>query len=589
MNVPGRRKTSSHSSSSDGQTTILGGRAVLAQDAAASMALWPNTLIDPSQLPRDMVSNFRRGTPKSRNGCVTCKIRRVKCDEVKPWCERCTSTGRKCDGYLPPAKKAKQLNSKPNLDFRHELARGPVILYTPSVDIQGTTAQRRSFQYFTTRVNPSDMPGNFEPYFWNNVVLKFSHIYPTVQHSLIALSAVYEEHDGRKTRGLNGTRPTNEYALQQYNKAVKALVNYISLNDHDPRVALISCLMFVWIEFLQENLDPGFQHLSGGLKILQHIKCSRQLGSSASSHFDAEDIYGSLERSFTRLKVQAAIHGSPSNNIPASSAGCIETILPIPDAFSNIFEARVCLDNEYNTMFGTLRELRDLHRDPGGSLFSRSAPEIVSECYRIGETYLQRFEQWHVAAERMIANSSNSQDAPHTSGIDWLRLYYLLISLSLKTVQRVHEMVFDDYTAEFERMVELCERLLCEPKAETRPLLCFDMGIILPLMFLILKCRVLRIRRKALSLLRLAPYQEGMWFRESTLKICEWKVEMEETGRGDLPESSPLPGSARISLEHTVKGDYPSMTYIRFQRGNGMEAVELTSKLEGVEGIGNML
>jgi len=27
------------------------------------------------------------------------RIRRVKCDEAKPSCQRCTSTGRKCDGY----------------------------------------------------------------------------------------------------------------------------------------------------------------------------------------------------------------------------------------------------------------------------------------------------------------------------------------------------------------------------------------------------------------------------------------------------------------------------------------------------------
>jgi hypothetical protein len=28
-------------------------------------------------------------------------IRRIKCDERKPQCERCASTGRNCDGYDP--------------------------------------------------------------------------------------------------------------------------------------------------------------------------------------------------------------------------------------------------------------------------------------------------------------------------------------------------------------------------------------------------------------------------------------------------------------------------------------------------------
>jgi hypothetical protein len=41
----------------------------------------------------------RKSHPKTRTGCLTCKIRRKKCGEEKPACLRCTSTGRKCDGY----------------------------------------------------------------------------------------------------------------------------------------------------------------------------------------------------------------------------------------------------------------------------------------------------------------------------------------------------------------------------------------------------------------------------------------------------------------------------------------------------------
>jgi hypothetical protein len=36
------------------------------------------------------------------NVCPYSRIRRVKCDEAKPHCQRCTSTGRKCDGYATP-------------------------------------------------------------------------------------------------------------------------------------------------------------------------------------------------------------------------------------------------------------------------------------------------------------------------------------------------------------------------------------------------------------------------------------------------------------------------------------------------------
>lgn len=67
----------------------------------------------PSSLP------LAKRVKRVKTGCVTCRwaltcdifvpghalthqsqrIRRIKCDETKPHCQRCTSTGRKCDGY----------------------------------------------------------------------------------------------------------------------------------------------------------------------------------------------------------------------------------------------------------------------------------------------------------------------------------------------------------------------------------------------------------------------------------------------------------------------------------------------------------
>ncbi|KAF2267799.1 hypothetical protein CC78DRAFT_530575 [Lojkania enalia] len=40
----------------------------------------------------------RRG-PKVKSGCRTCKIRKLKCDESRPACHRCISSGHTCDGY----------------------------------------------------------------------------------------------------------------------------------------------------------------------------------------------------------------------------------------------------------------------------------------------------------------------------------------------------------------------------------------------------------------------------------------------------------------------------------------------------------
>lgn len=47
-------------------------------------------------------SRVRRFTPKTRTGCLTCKRRRVKCDERKPTCAACEKVKTKCEGYAVP-------------------------------------------------------------------------------------------------------------------------------------------------------------------------------------------------------------------------------------------------------------------------------------------------------------------------------------------------------------------------------------------------------------------------------------------------------------------------------------------------------
>ncbi|KAK2051492.1 hypothetical protein LY76DRAFT_528512, partial [Colletotrichum caudatum] len=41
-------------------------------------------------------TKFRRNFPRSKEGCLTCRTRRKKCDEVKPDCTMCRRSGREC-------------------------------------------------------------------------------------------------------------------------------------------------------------------------------------------------------------------------------------------------------------------------------------------------------------------------------------------------------------------------------------------------------------------------------------------------------------------------------------------------------------
>src|SRR5436190_1067973 len=87
-----------------------------------------------------------------------------------------------------------------------------------------------------------------------------------------------------------------------------------------------------------------------------------------------------------------------------------------------------------------------------------------------------------------VCSQTYSQDQAQTSGILYLQLYYTLVVVLLKALFIRSEMVFDEYTADFERILSLTDRFLNDPRITTIPLLSFDMGVIPPLLFLLLKC-----------------------------------------------------------------------------------------------------
>jgi hypothetical protein len=424
------------------------------------------------------------------------------------------------------------------------------------------------------------MPGNFEPYFWDKLVLQFSHAHPTVQQSLVALSGIYEEHE----RGTSMTTVSRkEFVLQQYNKAVRLLVEYLSLDEQDPKVALISCLMFVWIEFLQNNVDSGIQHLNSGINILRQLRQSKTIAASSDgTDRDSEDIYGSLNRSFTRLRIQAAMHGSTKGGITTSSTRYMEESGRIPRSFPDIFESRICLDNEINAIWGYMRTLRDVDK------LSNYAEMGASTIDSIRLAHLRRLEEWKRANDTMVGSLPELQDASNTRLL-YLQLYYIMVTVGLKTLLG-SEMSYDEHISDFERILILCETLIYNDRYEKPLPLSFDTGVIPPLMFLILKCRLRAFRQKAIHLLRLAPQQEGMWCRDSILKICMWKVALEEAGRGELPLDALLPESARIYQEHIVQRR--GLTVLEFRRGarpGELQMMDLTADMEVVEAMGNML
>ncbi|KAK0104492.1 hypothetical protein ONS95_004780 [Cadophora gregata] len=215
-----------------------------------------------------LVKKPRASKPKVKSGCVTCKARRVKCDETKPHCLRCQKFGRICDGYTPEPAQSRGLSQlQPRIPSSS--------LYGPSVAIHATEEEHRYFQVFTERT-AHELSGFYDPTFWTKLVLQESHSVAAIRHSVIALGALNKSLESAPGPNLKVNviqsidKRHHEQAVLAHLKAIQSLNSYISSSGSPQlRNALIACLLFVCFETFQGCYASSVQQIYGGLKILR--------------------------------------------------------------------------------------------------------------------------------------------------------------------------------------------------------------------------------------------------------------------------------------------------------------------------------
>ncbi|KAK4191986.1 transcriptional regulatory protein moc3 [Podospora australis] len=235
-----------------------------------------------SQAPR---KRTRASKPKVRTGCITCKIRRVKCGEEKPACLRCTSTGRTCDGY---DKGAVTRYRTPNPNHTAELAKVEFVkacqwsealrsMRTIAADIDGTEAEKRFFARFRTATVEVDSLAthmcNFTA-FWNRVAPSTSYQDEAVKHAVVALGGAYMLFQYPDQQVIDGfTRDSLElFVIQQYNKSIEKLQRHVGSSSQESiRITLLCCLTFISLETLRTNHSVAVTHLINGLRILNSL------------------------------------------------------------------------------------------------------------------------------------------------------------------------------------------------------------------------------------------------------------------------------------------------------------------------------
>ncbi|KAF2170226.1 hypothetical protein M409DRAFT_51968 [Zasmidium cellare ATCC 36951] len=431
---------------------------------------------------------------RTKSGCITCRIRRVKCDETKPECNRCTKTGRKCDGYselpfsrrdLHAASLSRSSNS-PSPGSSNEI--GP--LYTLVNDRAfNDTLEKRYFQFFRSKTVASTnslIAANF----WDRTVLQACHLEPAVKHAVLALSAwhQYSDHASELQH--------RDFADRQYQMALEKARDLVSsANPADIDKVLTACVVFICFESVRGNFKDSQLHMDNGRAI------ARQHANRLKQGHRRQDLI-EIQQTLFRLDLPAVCFSDKSSPYHYTMEDFLATQPTlIPWEFQTIFEARDSLVDLSRWML-ILGQEADV-------AFDAADIAAMANIHAEKEKCAQRLRLWYDFFERVAAKSDQSMQLLILN----LRQWYHGCQAIGKAELMGPETRWDKVQDHFEVIINVSEEIVRRLAAigDSGASFSYDIGYIIVVFLTATRCRDPFLRRRGIQILRALPRQEGLW------------------------------------------------------------------------------
>jgi hypothetical protein len=437
------------------------------------------------------------------------RIRKVKCDETKPHCTRCTSTGRACDGYGYPTDRHKPLQPTPTSSLTRDPSPLPLV----------SQAEIRALDFFHRAVAPV-IAGHIDPSFWTRLVMQVGHQEPAIRHAAMAISSLYEGFGEHMPGQLCQPRV---FAVQQYNKAIAKLVS-----STDEVVILLSCVLLICIEFLQGDAQTAIQHCRHGISILNNPSTSQTTRDQ-------------LVPVFWRLSLFPFFFGCTPETFPVLNCGNLSDLLPTTPTYSpnaSTSTASQMLSHlQYTLDILLARSIRfirtcDPYRlNPVSDLPSPVPPAILAEQHELGvalANWLTAFDAFQQQQQQHSPGTPNLSAGDTTTTL-MLQIKHHVATIWVHAAPEFDESVFDQHIDRFRAIVDLASQVhLLDSTAAARAKFTFEPGVLPFLYFVSIKCRCLRTRTAALRLARaLGVRQEGLWDTRVLCAVGRTVVELE--------------------------------------------------------------
>ncbi|ETN41764.1 uncharacterized protein HMPREF1541_03701 [Cyphellophora europaea CBS 101466] len=393
-----------------------------------------------------------------------------------------------------------------------------------------TPMEAESFDWFVGR-SAFKLPGLFVPRFWKPTLIQASTSEPAVLNAVLALSTIHKSEtiDDRYTNR-HMLANLGQFMLLHYGKAMKQLQPDISTSDQSTiRVTIISCVVFVYIEFLRGRIQAGLTHLHYGLKLIQELPSPNHDSRLIDADHDVPLLDWAIEP-LLRLYLQAMLLGQLSEPLHPAYSGV--AYIDLPTAFASPLQSRCYLDL-------LLARVLYLFNSPPLNNPPQPLTKTVRHYSEAQRIQLQ-LRIWLSASNATMANvgkrATLRDRITYTSQLNFCAMATIMAAY----LTRPSEMTYDAYTPGFLAMLERSIGLykmshvpglksaVLGIKAEFKSEPVIDIGWLPGLYFIAVRCRVPRIRHHAIALIRSSVHKEGMWHAELTACIAAEVARVEE-------------------------------------------------------------
>ena len=385
-----------------------------------------------------------------------------------------------------------------------------------------------------------------------------------VLHAVLTLSSVHK-------RGIDNDQAVNDNApddqerfmLQHYIKAIQYAQPLFATNDRaSVRVALITCVVFVCLEFLLGHFRTAETHLQNGLKVLRETQnhSSTDADDGVITLYPSGDpvddwIVEALSRLHAEVELFKQTYQHPCFVLLAPKCGT--------STFNTINEAWQQMERILNMIFHLSSQSyqHKLSEDPS----IRHPSTLFEQQKLIREQLLEWLRRYESSRQHLRVKESEPVEEV---GSQLLHTYHAMANIMAGTcVRGPDESVFDSYTEQFALIVNQSADLW-RIRRSSDPLRAIplnrmnmsrsvvDVAWIPPLYFTAIKCRAHRVRVGAIKLLESVSHREGICDAIICARVARKVMKFEE---GDLYKGTDpadnFPHSGRpVSQDQSLPG-----------------------------------